>query len=153
MTGEPCACGCFMNDARLMVTRLYRLSQICPAYPVTSRESHSRHLRLFPCPSGRSLGSPQSPGDQKSGILGRPLLLPFTSRKVIFCCLVLGFRPGIHSASLEGFWIPLPADRYHVPVGHTLPPHTHFCPGSANYPFCGLSAPLLLRAALLPCRC
>lgn len=72
-----------MNDARLMVTRLYRLSQIYPAYPVTSRESHSSHLRLFPGPSGWSLGSPQSLGDQKSGILGRPLVLPFTSHKVI----------------------------------------------------------------------
>lgn len=69
-----------MNDARLMVTRLYCLSQIYPAYPVTSRESHSR---LFPCLSGWSLGSPQSPGDQKSGILGQPLVLLFTSCKVI----------------------------------------------------------------------
>lgn len=65
------------------VTRLYCLSQIYPAYPVTSRESNSSHLRLFPCPLGWSLRSAQSLGDQKSGILGWPLVLPFTSYKVI----------------------------------------------------------------------
>lgn len=65
-----------------MVTRLYQLSQIYPAYPVTSRESNSSHLRLFPCLLGWSLGIPPVSWGPKSGILDRPLVLPFTGCRV-----------------------------------------------------------------------